>query len=1405
MASKTGAEAFTQNWNKTVQWAKQQNIPYNVYYPIYQQDSQRLISTGSGMSESERIRAIQAAHGLNVSTALPTDAPNPANVVGNVKSNAANIFTGLQPFNGHGGIFGNIWDTVANTLEHPMGTVGQPIEDLGKALNPLANGAQTKAALKDFGDHVLASHNILSWIPGVSDAATFAGHGGLTALADNPLTSLLDILPLGKAIPSHIAEGAKGADVASKLGITTDDLKRMDSVQLGYRMLKTLTPPGGKTVEGSLKHPFFMFDSAGNPTGVRPMNIGERINAYRNTANIGKEQGDLMQGAIMKAQDGTRRLTELAGPAVEALGHLNEKDNGEYTMAMKVLATDHRAESDILNDEKLPESVRAALSKVYDYAHVRLQTKLQTGEMVGIETQFGIEYYSVKPGSSGTLVTRALAESQRTQEKLDKAAQPLDALIHKTQLSDANMQQSFAVNEQMTTAIYSAIRQSEPALAGISHGIGGAAKDVLWDKIVQTQSPLIRNLLGFPKQVTTSATKLFPQLAKEGRNLTLHDVNAIRDLFTPGGLLDQMAQAYRDQDWIALSKYSKLAMRKFDNKTFKDIPTTGNAFMHQVKENTKKLHDYAVQREIDVNKMNRLLNGTRHGSIVSAKDAVKNSILGLSRDAAKAHQKFLDTAIQHPPDVWRNTYLDLYVDQVMQNEKSASLVDDASRALIDRGYKESEVEKMRQDPRTIVELVVRTSKNSLENAQMPDIEPGLAKELSHDAYTELSRLRAMGHKPAYIPTLSPHDIKEGVTPSYNVSIGSITPRSVGSSFARAFDFTSSIYDVQLGILQDAKDQITRDVTQEFKDEYVSKHLVDVGEANEIAMHYVQDEIAHHTIMHLEEGVRKEAVDAIVLNQIRRMGYISYDPDSIFGTLSGAKLDKPYYINGSLQSALEKTVGRFQFPASGFWDKGTKIFRFSILGLSPRYTAHILFGGTALIAYRGHLSMLSQLRAGWHVATTGELPEDVLAKYPKAQEHLAHNSAQEGMEDQTWHKAAGYTFGNKMIQEWMDNHQKTATMVDWLQAAANINFRFTRAITRAQRSIVYLDGAARAEKEGSFTERVLTPRIDKNGQRVVHPLTGKQLFDEVEQKSTMTPERAHQEGMKAVADVMGELRHMTPLERSVLTRVFPFYGWTKHVLTYVLTYPVDHPFRATFLSQLATQNSADVASGLPTRIQLLMFLGHPDQYGNVSAVDTRFMDPLRDTANYASLTGLFQSLNPIISAPLASVDPQIAFGANELYPKVTYSQLYGVKEAGPQGNAYNTVEQFVPQVQALDEALNLSGQYGYLKGSNPSAFAQKVAESLNVPFFNVQHINLRQIAATQEIDRYSIASSAAYEAASTGDNKYIAGYPATAQLPDPLNTEYNVTPDYIRAMTQQSEDTTGLPFLATAKPPPSAPL
>ena len=148
---------------------------------------------------------------------------------------------------------------------------------------------------------------------------------------------------------------------------------------------------------------------------------------------------------------------------------------------------------------------------------------------------------------------------------------------------------------------------------------------------------------------------------------------------------------------------------------------------------------------------------------------------------------------------------------------------------------------------------------------------------------------------------------------------------------------------------------------------------------------------------------------------------------------------------------------------------------------------------------------------------------------------------------------------------------------------------------------------------------------------------------------MTADRAHFEGMRAAERVMGNLQAMTPFERSIARKIMPFYGWTKHILKYVLTYPVDHPWRTMFLSTLATQNTDRFASGLDDRMQLLFFLGQPDASGNVSAVDIRELDPFRDVANYATIGGWLSSLNPVLTAPAVAIDPSIIYGNNVLYP------------------------------------------------------------------------------------------------------------------------------------------------------------
>jgi hypothetical protein len=349
------------------------------------------------------------------------------------------------------------------------------------------------------------------------------------------------------------------------------------------------------------------------------------------------------------------------------------------------------------------------------------------------------------------------------------------------------------------------------------------------------------------------------------------------------------------------------------------------------------------------------------------------------------------------------------------------------------------------------------------------------------------------------------------------------------------------------------------------------------------------------------------------------------------------------------------------------------------------------------------------------------------------------------------------------------------MTSWLQIIPQITFKITNTMTDMQRTLVYLDGAARAEGRGWY----------------IDPETG--------EREEMTDARAQEEGMRAANRTMGNLSAMSPFERQWMTTIMPFYGWTRHVLTYVAEYPVDHPYRAMFLANLANQNSDSVANGLYTRIQNLFFLGTPNSQGDVSAIDVRALNPLRDVANYATLGGVISALNPVISAPFAVVDPQIVFGSNTLYPTLTYSQLYGTREASASGNVLTAAEQFVPELTTLDAALGLSAQYRSLQRSNPAAFTKLIFESLNIPFAQVQHINLKQIAAQQEIDRYQASSQAAQNAFESGD---FSGLGNVASVPNPLQADYNISPANLEALYKSALAKTGLPPSETLAPLPA---
>jgi hypothetical protein len=143
-----------------------------------------------------------------------------------------------------------------------------------------------------------------------------------------------------------------------------------------------------------------------------------------------------------------------------------------------------------------------------------------------------------------------------------------------------------------------------------------------------------------------------------------------------------------------------------------------------------------------------------------------------------------------------------------------------------------------------------------------------------------------------------------------------------------------------------------------------------------------------------------------------------------------------------------------------------------------------------------------------------------------------------------------------------------------------------------------------------------------------------------------------------------------------------------------------------------------------------------------------------------------------------IDPQMVYGSNELYPNLTYNQFYGIDVAGSQGNLETGLSQFTPQLGALAAAFDAATQNRSLAVTNPAAFTKSIFNSLNIPFAQVQHVNLKQMAAQDEIARYDVAKQAASNAWTTGDFSYLDGY---ASVPNPLNVDYNITPAQLQAV------------------------
>lgn len=481
----------------------------------------------------------------------------------------------------------------------------------------------------------------------------------------------------------------------------------------------------------------------------------------------------------------------------------------------------------------------------------------------------------------------------------------------------------------------------------------------------------------------------------------------------------------------------------------------------------------------------------------------------------------------------------------------------------------------------------------------------------------------------------------------------------------------------------------------------------------------------------------------VREALARDGWKPFDPDSfINGTPSKSNISlsdqlfMPREVVDNLSrlrpqpSAISQTLGG-----------PMKLFRTSVLPLSPRWHLNNIIGGAimTLATSKNPLTIFQYAREAAQMAKKGGLSHLTEEGVGRGILDLAQPGGKTAMEgqwmryldleknpQQLFHFAGGATLRRVLKESW----EKTGAK------AIEKSYDFNQVVDDFYRSLSYLEGKGSALKKG------------------------------------MTREEAVKQGIVRARDVLQKWDTLTPLERSSMRVVFPFYAWTKTLLGYVAQYPATHPWRTNIMANIARAEQADLASGIPQRLRHLLFLGQPDVNGNVQGINLGGANPFSDVANYASLVGFMaggqgdlsaitSNVNPVLGTTLQAMGLDPTRGQADLYPDLYMDPLSGqlaLRHDTPLPLA--AINNLVPQSRALTGLMGWNKDFAEMAKRNPDAASRMLASSLGVPVVH-REVNVPTEIAKNEVRLHQNFTDTKNQALKSGDLGLMDQYPGLA--------------------------------------------
>lgn len=452
----------------------------------------------------------------------------------------------------------------------------------------------------------------------------------------------------------------------------------------------------------------------------------------------------------------------------------------------------------------------------------------------------------------------------------------------------------------------------------------------------------------------------------------------------------------------------------------------------------------------------------------------------------------------------------------------------------------------------------------------------------------------------------------------------------------------------------------------------------------------------------------------------------------------------------IPKALAKNFERMHKPPEGGFyaamDPVMKVFRTSLLPLSPRWHVYNIFGGAMMAALEDPRiltylpqaakmaaqaapdlfpNLLAPLRKGPAVA---RMSKEVVTATPKEIPRGIGTLPRESLE---WDAMTSKEFAQKAFAL-----KGGATMRRIWDSIAPAREAGGKLVAKSYEFNAFFDDMYRAAAYLSDFDKSLTKGLSRA--------------------------EANTAGISLARKVYQRWDEMTPLERTVLRYVMPFYGFTSHVARYLSRYPFDHPVRASILGTVARKEMEDMGTGLPQKFLSMFFLGDTDEDGNVKVINTAGMNPFGDVANLFTWSGFLGGTNPIFTSFLESIGVDIQQGGAELYPNLEYDPESGRLRSKSTNFLSNLFQNTVPQAQVLQSYLGQSSEFKELLRSNPEAAARLVRSQAGFPVL-FRKVNVPEEQFRGELARGQAQKDTLSKAFKSGDFGEASRYPGLGPL------------------------------------------